>query len=617
MPLAVVLAVTFAVVAGSVRSAPAQASLPLCGSTGAPATGVHHVIVVMMENLSYNQVVGSKNAPYQTSLASQCGASPSYFAATHTSAANYLGVSAGEFPATSLPGCASVKICTDTSNNLYNQLTTAGLGWAGFVESMPSNCDPTSEGRVANGHKLYSIGHNPEIFYSDISKTSCQANDVGVNDLTAQSGAFWDALQNQTLPAFSFVTPNTADDDEGGATKALGEQAGDAFLQRFVSLVQGSNSYQSGDTLLLITYDEGAGPDFAKGEDCTDPSLDLPIVNGVSTHQESCHIPLFVVYPYTPGGSADTTFFDHYSITKTVEDIFGLPYLAHAGDPQTASLLGHFGIPGGTPPPPPPLVTISQPTAGSTASGQLNVSGTAASSAGIAQVQVSIDGGPPQIAIGTASWAAVLDTTSVANGVHVVTVKATDQAGVIGTATVTVTVANTTSNPGCPATLPGSTELSGNVSLETNQTGWTGIYNSNSAVSRVAPAGGSYDGSWALRIAPKASGAAGVNNAAPVWVPGPPGTTTTVGQVFTGSALVQASFPGQKIALVVRETTPSGTKLAGHTTTITAGDTAWHNLSSSYTATATGDEIRTAVFSSNFANTSQYLLADCLSLQAH
>ena len=43
-------------------------------------------------------------------------------------------------------------------------------------------------------------------------------------------------------------------------------------------------------------------------------------------------------------GTHDATFFDHYSVTKTVENIFGLPYLAHAKDAQTNSLVGHFGL---------------------------------------------------------------------------------------------------------------------------------------------------------------------------------------------------------------------------------------------------------------------------------
>ena len=68
------------------------------------------------------------------------------------------------------------------------------------MEAMPTSCDPQSFGRNSKSHDEYSNGHDPIIFYSDIPAAQCQANDVGVGDLTAQSGAFWNDLQNQDFP---------------------------------------------------------------------------------------------------------------------------------------------------------------------------------------------------------------------------------------------------------------------------------------------------------------------------------------------------------------------------------------------------------------------------------
>ncbi len=179
-----------------------------------------------------------------------------------------------------------------------------------------------------------------------------------------------------------------------------------------------------------------------------------------------------------------------------------------------------------------------------------------------------------------------------------------------------MTVNNTTTATSCPATAPSATELSGNVSLETTQSGWTGVYNANSVNTRVQPTGGSYDGSWALQVAPKAAGAAGVNNANPVWVPGPPGTATTAGQVYTGSAFVAANTPGEQITLLVREATPAGTGVSSHATSMTASGTGWQQITSAYTARNTGDLIRYSLYASNFASTAQHFLADCLNLHA-
>jgi len=116
---------------------------------------------------------------------------------------------------------------------------------------------------------------------------------------------------------------------------------------------------------------------------------------------------------------------------------------------------------------------------------------------------------------------------------------------------VTVTVGNAVATS-CPAPPGGDSELSGNVSVESAQTGWTGVYNKDSAVTRVEPAGGSYDGSRALRVAPRSgdTGAAGLSNARPLWV-----SSTTAGQGYAGSVFVRASAPGEKVTLVLREET--------------------------------------------------------------
>jgi hypothetical protein len=148
------------------------------------------------------------------------------------------------------------------------------------------------------------------------------------------------------------------------------------------------------------------------------------------------------------------------------------------------------------------------------------------------------------------------------------------------------------------------------VSVESSQTGWTGKYNSNSVVTRVQPTGGSYDGLWALQIAPKSgtSGTAGLSNANPIWV-----TNTTAGQAYEASLFVNPSVAGESITLLVKETTSSGTTIAKQATTITAA-AGWQQITATYTAKNSGDYIRYLVYASNFANSSQNFLADCLSL---
>ena len=264
------------------------------------------------------------------------------------------------------------------------------------------------------------------------------------------------------------------------------------------------------------------------------------------------------------------------------------------------------------------MVSITAPAANATVSGTtLTIAGTASDANSITSVQVSFGGGTPQTATGTNSWSTQFDTTKLPNGSATIAVSATDSANNVGTASETVTVSNSSGGTSCPTTPATMTQLSGNVSVETSQRGWTGLYNSHSAVSRVEPAGGSYDGRWALHISPKSgdSGTAGVTNAAPAWVPGSPGVSTTGGTPYTGSVFVKASVPGEQVELMIREMTTSGTGVSYHTASVTLRGTGWQQITVTYTAVHSGDALRYSLYVSNFATSTQYFLADCLSLQ--
>ena len=228
---ALVLAVlTAATVAAVIGSAPARpgGSAPvhpgaLCGQVPAGRSDVRHVIVVMLENRSYSQVIGSPAAPYQTRLASVCGSATEAFGATHGSASNYLAASAGQYPSSSLHGC-NYSACASSENNIYQQLDGAGLTWKVYEESMPSACDKSSAWP-------YKIGHNPAIFYTGISPAECQADDVPVADLTARSGAFYDDLRNGALPSVAWVTPNRYNDGERPCRGSCPLRSADIWLR--------------------------------------------------------------------------------------------------------------------------------------------------------------------------------------------------------------------------------------------------------------------------------------------------------------------------------------------------------------------------------------------------
>jgi Bacterial Ig domain len=98
----------------------------------------------------------------------------------------------------------------------------------------------------------------------------------------------------------------------------------------------------------------------------------------------------------------------------------------------------------------PPTITFAAPKSGSTVSGVVTVSGSASDNVGLSALDVQVDGGAWQAASGKASWSYAWDTAAVADGPHTVVAKATDTSGNTTTASLTITVLN--SSTAAPST---------------------------------------------------------------------------------------------------------------------------------------------------------------------
>jgi hypothetical protein len=89
------LAAVLGGLAALLASPPPAVASPCATRTTPPAT-YQHVVWVVMENHSYTQIIGSPSAPYINSLASQCGVPLRYYALSHPSLPNYLGMTSGQ-----------------------------------------------------------------------------------------------------------------------------------------------------------------------------------------------------------------------------------------------------------------------------------------------------------------------------------------------------------------------------------------------------------------------------------------------------------------------------------------------------------------------------------------
>ncbi len=272
-----------------------------CETRSTPPATYAHVIWIVMENHAYNQVIGSSSAPYENQLASQCGLATNYKAITHPSLPNYIAMTSGDTQGvTDDNGPSSHQL---TAASIFSQVKGAGRTWRSYQESMPGNCALTSSG-------TYAVKHNPAAYYIPI-RTDCNAWDVPMG--TISSGAFASDLANNTLPSFSFITPNMCND-----THDCSVGTGDTWLQSWIPKITSSPAYQSGNTAIFLTWDED----------------DFTTVNQVAT---------IVITPTTAAGTRSGSAFNHYSLLKTTEQMLGLTtFIGHAGDAGTASMRAAF-----------------------------------------------------------------------------------------------------------------------------------------------------------------------------------------------------------------------------------------------------------------------------------
>jgi hypothetical protein len=279
-------------VTASAANPAATASGP-CGSL-ATAPTYTHVIWVWMENNSFNTIIGSSQAPYINSLAGQCGLATNYHNVSHPSLPNYIAATSGLGLTALKPfksDCSVSKKCSTSSPSIFGQ----GETWKAYEESMPSNCAPSNSGE-------YAIRHNPPPYYNTLS--GCTTDDVPYPQLATD-------LASNTLPAFSFITPNLIDDMHDGTVAD-----GDNWLSANLPTIFNSSEYQSGSTAVFITWDEGEG---GSSNDCASNTTDV-----------GCHVATLVVSPSTVPGTTSSTLFNHYSLLGTAEQLLGLPALGNA-----------------------------------------------------------------------------------------------------------------------------------------------------------------------------------------------------------------------------------------------------------------------------------------------
>ncbi len=268
-----------------------------------PSSQRSHVMVIVMENAEYGEVIGSTAAPYVNALARRYALARQSFAITHPSLPNYLALTSGSTHGVS----SDCTECTVSAMNLVDQLEAAGVSWGAFLEDAPSPC---FRGASAGG---YAKKHNPFIYYDDISRSPSRCGRlVGFGQLATD-------LRAGLLPSFVWISPNLCDDGHD-----CGVAAGDRFLARTVPALLRQLGPEG---FLVIAWDEGTSD------------------RGCCVLAHGGQIATILAGPRVRAGARLALPVDHYGVLATIERALGLPALAGAADPRAGRLTSLFSRP--------------------------------------------------------------------------------------------------------------------------------------------------------------------------------------------------------------------------------------------------------------------------------
>ncbi|HEY1429915.1 MAG TPA: alkaline phosphatase family protein [Candidatus Tumulicola sp.] len=354
----------------------------------APPPPVRHVFVIVLENENVGTTFGQNTpSPYLSlELPKQGAILLHYFGTGHWSNDNYLSMVSGQAPNTETQNdCVTYSdfrgdkvgeygqllgsgcVFPSSVSTVANQLDAAHLTWKGYMEDMGN--DPQREAatcgrpqlgqkdgtqkaeapsdRVPNGD-AYASRHDPFVYFHSIVDDAALCNSRVV-PLTGLDG---DLRSADTTPNLAYIVPNLCHDGHDAPCKD-GEPGGlisaDQFLKHWVPLITASPAFKK-DGLLIVTFDESelvfrgdpeGGTETFGGDSsacCNEraPNVEHAGILGPG----GGYIGAVALSPFIKAGTVSSIAYNHYSLLRTIETIFGLSPLGYAAEPEVAPFGG-------------------------------------------------------------------------------------------------------------------------------------------------------------------------------------------------------------------------------------------------------------------------------------
>jgi hypothetical protein len=264
-------------------------------------------------------------------------------------------------------GCVYPK----ATDSLADQLTSANDTWTAYIEGQgvaeggPGGCSHPTLGSADSelaptATDAYVTWRNPFVYFQSLTESpACASNDLGIAALAG------DLTSASTTPTFAYIAPDPCDDGSEvpcAAGKPAGLAPAEAFLKRIVPEIESSPAYKQGG-LIAITFDQApqSGPYADSTGCCMNAAYPNPRSTPASTTSTTTTAPassttssstttttaatgaegatvgggrvgLLLISKYVKPGTRELTAqYNHFSLLRTIENLFGLKPLGYAG----------------------------------------------------------------------------------------------------------------------------------------------------------------------------------------------------------------------------------------------------------------------------------------------
>ena len=326
---------------------PLEEELP----TGLPE--VKHVFVVMLKEGGVEEEGETAKASYLGEQLPQQGELlTNYFAVTKGALANQIALLSGQGPtpetAANCPNYADVSPATESvegqvegngcvypamTKTLPGQLAEADLKWKAYVQGIedggasgqPASCrhpalatpDPN---QAPTPTDAYVTWRNPFVYFHSIADgPECAEANVGLPQLSADL-----KLKAEKFPALAYIAPD------------------EAQLEPLIAEIKESLAYKDGG---MIVVTAAQAPQEIEHPDesgcCIDPDFpNLPAAGEAAPPSGPVRetggggrVGLLLLSPFVEPGTTSETYFNHFSLLATIEELFGLERIGYAAEP--------------------------------------------------------------------------------------------------------------------------------------------------------------------------------------------------------------------------------------------------------------------------------------------